>query len=104
MKPGRKNKPWALVGAALLVLVVLAAWAATALAQSPQQDYDLSWFTVDCGGFTWSTGGSYSLGGTIGQFDAGQLSGGDYELGGGFWGGGALVEVLYTIYLPLIYK
>src|SRR5688572_20213850 len=49
--------------------------------------YDLSWSTVDGGGGTFSTGGSYSLGGTIGQHDAGSMSGGTYSLDGGFWGG-----------------
>jgi hypothetical protein len=32
-----------------------------------------------------STGNGYELGGTIGQADAGALSGGAYELSGGFW-------------------
>src|SRR5438045_6444519 len=48
--------------------------------------YDLSWSTIDGGGGTFSTGGSYSLGGTIGQPDAGSMSGGAYTLTGGFWG------------------
>ena len=49
------------------------------------QSYDLSWFTIDGGGGT-STGGNYSLTGTIGQPDAGTLSGGSYTIAGGFWG------------------
>src|SRR5271157_6306975 len=48
------------------------------------QTYDLSWFTVAGGGGT-STGGVYSVSGTIGQADAGTLSGGVYTLTGGFW-------------------
>jgi hypothetical protein len=48
------------------------------------QEYDLSWFCIDGGGGT-STGGDYSLSGTIGQADAGVLSGGNYTLVGGFW-------------------
>ena len=51
-------------------------------------DYDLSWWTVD-GGSGESSGGSYTLAGTIGQPDAGALSGGSYTLVGGFWGGAA---------------
>ena len=47
--------------------------------------FDLSWFTIDGGGGT-STGGGYSVSGTIGQPDAGVLSGGSYEITGGFWG------------------
>jgi hypothetical protein len=65
--------------------------------------YDLSWWTVDGGGYTFSSGGGYTLGGTAGQPDAGVLSGGGYVLGGGFWRGGAL-EVGYTIYLPVIMR
>jgi uncharacterized repeat protein (TIGR01451 family) len=50
------------------------------------QPYDLSWYTVDGGGATFSTGGTYSLGATIGQPDAsGALTGGSYALVGGFW-------------------
>jgi hypothetical protein len=55
--------------------------------------YDLSWNSVDGGGDTFSTGGTYTLGGTIGQPDAGQLSGGVYGLTGGFWGVAAPVLV-----------
>jgi hypothetical protein len=47
--------------------------------------FSLTWFTIDGGGGT-STGGVYSLSGTIGQPDAGRLTGGSYTLEGGFWG------------------
>ena len=51
------------------------------------QPYDLSWYTIDGGGGT-STGGSFSLSGTIGQPDAGvPLTGGAFTLTGGFWAG-----------------
>lgn len=46
---------------------------------------DLTWNTIDAGGITRSTGGGFELSGTIGQLDAGRLSGGDLELTGGFW-------------------
>ncbi len=50
-------------------------------------DYDLSWYTIDAGGETFSTGGDFELGGTSGQPDASTtvMSGGDFELSGGFW-------------------
>ena len=64
----------------------------------------LEWWTVDGGGQTASQGGGYELGGTIGQPDAGVLSGGEYSVGGGFWRGGAVAEVDYGIYLPLILR
>ena len=46
--------------------------------------YDLTWSTIDGGGGR-STGGAFILEGTIGQPDAGLMSGGDYVLAGGFW-------------------
>ena len=49
--------------------------------------FDLTWSTVDGGGGT-STGGAFSLSGTIGQPDAASnptLTGGTFELTGGFW-------------------
>lgn len=62
-------------------LVVLASQAAMA------QDYAITWYTIDGGGGT-STGGDYSLSGTIGQHDAGgPMIGGDYSVTGGFWAG-----------------
>lgn len=50
------------------------------------QSFDLSWHTIDGGGATTSSGGAYTLGGSIGQPDAGEvLTGGPFELTGGFW-------------------
>ena len=45
----------------------------------------VSWFTVDGGGGFNSTGGGFSVSGTIGQPDAGTTSGGNYSVNGGFW-------------------
>ncbi len=49
------------------------------------QSHAIDWATIDGGGVTFASGGPYSLGGTIGQADAGASSGGVYELAGGFW-------------------
>ena len=50
------------------------------------QAFDLSWNSIDGGGLTNSQGGGWSLGGTIGQLDAGvTLSGAGWECAGGFW-------------------
>jgi hypothetical protein len=49
------------------------------------QQYAIDWFTLDGGGGT-SSGGNYTLSGTIGQADAGVITGGSYSLIGGFWG------------------
>ena len=48
--------------------------------------FDLSWYTFD-GSYTLSTGGGFSLGGTVGQPDASTagLTGGGFSLTGGFW-------------------
>ncbi len=48
-------------------------------------EFDLTWHTVDGGGVMRSTGGDFELSGTIGQPDAGVMSGGDFTLTGGFW-------------------
>ena len=63
--------------------------------------HDLSWSTVDGGGAAFSTSGTYSLGGTAGQPDAGQVAGGRYALQAGFWGGVGVRAPTYEIYLPL---
>jgi len=84
----------------LLLAVLLSLLASVALAQSGG-GYDLTWNTIDGGGYTWSEGGGYALGGTVGQPDAGTLSGGGYTLAGGFWGGAA---ARYGIYLPLVLR
>jgi hypothetical protein len=54
--------------------------------------YELSWYTIDGGGGR-SSGGQYSLIGTIGQPDAAWSSSGNYELLGGFLPGGPLCFV-----------
>ena len=49
-------------------------------------DFNLSRYTIDCGGAMRSTGGDFELSGTIGQPDAGgPMVGGEFELSGGFW-------------------
>lgn len=57
--------------------------AAGAFAQSGEA-FDFSWSTIDGGG-TLSYGGGFEVYGTIGQPDAGVLSGGAFEVTGGFW-------------------
>jgi hypothetical protein len=84
-----------------LLVVLLSLLSSVARAQSGG-GYDLTWSTVDGGGATWSEGGGYSLGGTVGQPDAGVLSGGGYTLAGGFWPGGAAAR--YGVYLPLVLR
>jgi len=57
------------------------------------QQYSVDWYKVAGGGGT-STGGTYSVTGTIGQHDAGgPMTGGNYSLTGGFW---ALISVIQS--------
>lgn len=77
----------------------LAALSLTVMATSIQaQNYSIDWFTIDGGGGT-SSGGAYSLSGTIGQPDAGVMSGGIYTLTGGFWG---IIHAIQTPGAPLL--
>ena len=62
------------------------------------QSYAIDWFTIDGGGGT-STGGVYSVSGTIGQPDAGRMTGTTYALDGGFWG---FVGAVQTVGAPLL--
>jgi hypothetical protein len=47
------------------------------------QQFAIDWYSISAGGGE-SSGGNYSLVGTIGQPDAGGLSGGNFSLEGGF--------------------
>ena len=50
--------------------------------------YEIKWSTIDGGGAMDSTGGTFTLSGTIGQVDAQSppvMSGGAFEITGGFW-------------------
>jgi hypothetical protein len=78
----------------LHTLTLLRALPALAHAQS----YSIDWSTIDGGGGT-STGGVYSVSGTIGQPDAGKMSGGNYTIDGGFWG---IIAAVQTPGAPLL--
>ena len=52
---------------------------------SRAQNFSIDWYKISGGGAT-STGGVYRVTGTIGQPEAGAVSGGRYSLDGGFWG------------------
>ena len=68
--------------------ILLVAVAGTVLAVD---EFEITRSTVDGGGAMESTGGGFSLSGTIGQPDAGVMTSGDgrltgeYQLTGGFW-------------------
>jgi hypothetical protein len=67
-----------------VLTAVTALWLGVAAGQVLARDYSVLWFSVD-GGSGASGGGRFSLSGTIGQPDAGTLTGGSFTLQGGFW-------------------
>jgi hypothetical protein len=77
------SKTWRSIVASLVFL-------AAAIIASAQQ-YSIGWSKIAGGGGT-STNAQYSVSGTIGQPDAGSMSGGNYTLTGGFWGVIAAVQ------------
>jgi hypothetical protein len=95
-----QSKTWRSVMRSLFCFIILySAFCLRAVGQS----YSIDWSTIDGGGGT-STGGVYSVSGTIGQPDAGApMTGGNYSLAGGFWSlfavqtpGGPLLTVRLT--------
>src|SRR6516225_7254569 len=82
----------------LIILVALAGSLLCAPQHISAQSYSIDWFTVDGGGGT-STGGVYSVSGTIGQPDAGTMSGGNYTIQGGFW---SVIAAIQTEGAPLL--
>ncbi|HXJ72420.1 MAG TPA: hypothetical protein VNM37_06190, partial [Candidatus Dormibacteraeota bacterium] len=78
------------------VSLLLGCWC---LVLSSRAQFSIDWFTIDGGGGT-STGGVYSVSGTIGQPDAGlTMSGGNFSLTGGFW---SLLSTVQTPGAPLL--
>lgn len=70
----------------LAIILLLTALAAPAVAQ----DYEITRWTIASGGTMESSGGDWSLKGTIGQWEATEareLSGDQWRLTGGFWSG-----------------
>jgi hypothetical protein len=84
----------------LIAMVLVLLFLAAGLAYAQATDYTLPWWTTNGGGGN-STGGNYSLTGTIAQPDVGAMAGGNYRMEGGFWGGG-LSGGTQVVYLPLI--
>ncbi len=68
------------------LLAIFALLIAITGAFAGENDFDLSWHTIDCGGGV-SVGGGFELSGTIGQHDAGDMAAGEFTVVGGFWSG-----------------
>ena len=74
--------------------IVLGAAMLLATSVARAQSYSIEWYKISGGGGMNSTGGVYSVSGTIGQHDAGgPMTGGNYSLTGGFWS-------LYAVQTP----
>ena len=97
------NKPEIILRAALLAL--LATLLVAFLVLAAPYGFSIPWWTIDGGGGT-SQGGDYAISGTVGQPDTSPLmSGGDYEIVGGFWGGALVIpDSSNYSYLPLIFR
>lgn len=69
-----------------MLRTVAVAMTCAAASHALAQPYDVDWNTVDCGGGAVLGAGNLELVGTIGQHDAGvTLTGGGFEVVGGFW-------------------
>src|SRR5260370_24769432 len=79
---------------------ILAGLLVSSLVLAHAQNYDISWYKIAGGGGS-STGGVYTVSGTIGQPDAGHLLGGSYTIDRGYWGIIAAVQTAGAPFLTL---
>jgi len=84
----------------ILITCVLIIFLTTAVSAA-DEGLSIDWYTIDGGGTT-SASGNYTLSGTIGQADAGELVSGDtYTISGGYWS--RILTLIYNkVYLPLV--
>ncbi len=66
------------LGIALVTMCAVAA-------QAPAQEYHVSWYTVDGGGTSHVSSGTFVVSGTFGQPDAHKAAADGYVLSGGYW-------------------
>jgi hypothetical protein len=98
----KAHRSWlGLLALGLLLLIILAGQG-NARASADANTFSLDWWTVDGGGGKLGDPGGYQLTGTVGQTDAGGLSGGSYTLYGGFWA--ALSDWATQVFLPLVIR
>ena len=77
----REWLPMISCGAVLMILCV-------AVQGGDLQETSIAWHSIDGGGGV-SAGGPFTVAGTVGQPDAGTMSGGHFSLSGGFWNSSA---------------
>jgi hypothetical protein len=97
----QKKRIYVLLGLGLLLLLasVFSYRGISPVAAQSGGGYDLTWSAISGGGATFSTGGGYMLGSTIGQPAVDSTSGGSYSFNGGFWNG---VNTIIHLFLPNI--
>ena len=88
---------------ALILILICCLLLGGLLVQAQSGGYDLTWQTMDSGGGRGS-GGTYRIHSTVGQPNAGETSGGDYGLQGGFWPITQAEDGLFFVYLPTVIK
>jgi hypothetical protein len=84
--------------ASKIIALFILAVAFRAPAPVIQHVYTIDWYKVAGGGDT-STGAVYAVSGTVGQPDAGTMTGGRYGIAGGYW---AVFSVVPTPGAPLL--
>src|SRR5436189_1812116 len=94
-KIAMKNSNCGICGMVSVLALLLLTFVPTS---ASAQNYSIDWFSIDGGGGS-STGGVYSVTGTIGQPDAGHMSGGNFALDGGFW---AIIATVQTPGAPAL--
>jgi len=82
-------------GNTLLAITAVVCFAAVSIRA---QNFSIDWFTIDGGGGA-STGGVYSVSGTVGQTDAGVMASQQFSIIGGFW---SAVHLIQTPGAPLL--
>ena len=102
IQEAKRCRRWRAVYRARLLPVPLICAALLQTTSAWAQSYTLDWWDADAGGT--SSGGGYTVSGTIGQPEAGVHSGGSFTLSGGFFWGVASVQIpiappAITIYL-----
>ena len=89
--------------AVIAVLVMLSLIGVASAYSAESSGYSIAKSSIEGGVFNWSSGNNYGLGGSIGQHEAGLVTGGEYQLGGGVWPGGEPVDETH-IYLPIVVR
>jgi len=89
-----------------LILIILVLLLFSAVIVVAENGYTIPWYSID-GGAQTSGGDGFTLNGIAGQPDAGlAMTGGDYQVTGGYWSAAASEgpEPKYKVYLSLIVR